>query len=470
MSSKIFIAVTLTAGLLLSEVAVRAKDGDDAPKPAAAGGDDSAVVSSDGVPDTPDTRPVSGMQNVSLGSQSGSHSLVLPSFGVTSAVQMNPYQGTQSNTQSLTSTTYVSGRLGVNEISGHSELLFDYLAGGGFSNYSGQGSSLIQSLSVAETVHWGRWSQMFGDHLTYLPGSSFDFGGLGGLDNLGVNLGAVGSTPGFRQDLLPNDSIMTAGDTAVSNSAMVQTSYALGYRSSLTFGGAYGTLNFLRGGLQDSNSVSATAGYNYLLSPLNSISISYGFGRMTLSGVPQRFDNHAVQLSFARRLTGKMSFQVGAGPDVQLFDSTISGESRVVSWAAYSSMSYRIGRVASGLTYSHSLTGGSGVLPGAETDTVSGSLGRALGRWHASLSGGYSSNQALQQTTGNTHPVRLQGWFAGVSASRSFLRLGSFFISYNVAGQSSLAGVCALPVCGTNTFIQTASAGYNWGFRPIIVQ
>jgi hypothetical protein len=450
------------AGFVLGLSGVQAQDNGAAPKPAMSTGVLSSVSHGDdspaAAPDTPDARPVSGVQNLSLGSQSGSHSFLLPSLGVTSTVRVNPYQANQINAPSLLSTSFVSGRLGINKLSGHSELLVDYLTGGGFSNYSNDGNSVIQSLDFSETVRWGRWTQMFGEQFSYLPGSSFNFGGLGGLNNLGVSLGNAGLAPGFRQDILPQQGFMTTG-ARISNAAVAQTTYALGYRSSLAFSGTYGRLDFLGNGLQDNSTMSATAGYNYLLSPLNSMSIGYSYGRVMLSNSVHDMENHSVQLSFARRITGRLSFQVGAGPDVQLYSAPLAGPSTVVSWAAHS-----------GLEYSHSLGGGSGVLPGAETDTFSGHLGRGFGHWQASISTGYSSSQGLQQTFGSSDAPRLHAWFAGVQASRNFSHFGGMFVSYNVGGQSNLAGICSAAACAQNTLIHTVSIGYNWGFRPIALE
>jgi hypothetical protein len=445
--------------------AARGQDSVDAPKGAMAG-ENTASLQSGAPTDIPDTRPLAGIQNLSLGSQSTGHSFLLPSFGVTSAIQFNPYTNS-AGSSSPTTTTYVSGRLALNKISGRSELLLDYLAGGGFSSYSNEGNSVIQNLDFSETIRGGRWSQTFGEQFSYLPSSSFNFGGLGGLNSLGVGLGGVGVTPGFRQDIIPNQSILTTGAARISNAAMTQTTYALGYRSSLSFFGTYGTLNFLDSGFQDTSSISAGAGYNYLLSPLNSMSISYGFSRFTFSNLPFGADSHSVQLSFARRITGRLSFQIGAGPDVQVYKSPLAAPGTVLAWMLDTGLSYQLRNWQTGFTYSHSLSGGSGLLEGAETDMFTGHLGRTFGAWHGSLATGYSKNQSLRQSS--LSAVTPQGWFAGVRMSRQFVSFGSLFVSYNAFRQSGLATICSPPACGSQ-LTQTISVGYNWGFRPIVLE
>lgn len=451
--------------IVLCVPAVRGQESFDAPKPAMAG-DNTASLQSGAPTDIPDTRPLAGVQNLSLGSQSTSHSFLLPSFGVTSAAQFN---GSGSvGDSSPTSTTYISGRLALNKISDRSELLLDYIAGGGFSSHSNEGNSVIQNLDFSETIRAGRWSQTFGEQFSFLSASSFNFGGLGGLSNLGVGLGTVGITPGFRQDLIPNQSILTNGAERISNTAMVQTTYALGYRSSLSFFGTYGTLNFLDNGFQNNSSISAGAGYNYLLSPLNSMSVSYGFGRFMFANLPFEVDTHSLQLSFARRITGRLSFQIGAGPDIQLYQTPLAGPPTHLAWTLNSGLNYRLRDWETGFGYTHSLTGGSGVLAGAETDMFLGHVDRTIGRWHTGLAAGYSKNHPLEQTS--TSVVTLQGWFGGVQISRQVASFGSLFASYNVSRQSGLASLCSLPACATNQVTQTVSVGYTWGFRPIVLE
>jgi hypothetical protein len=453
--------------LVLCVPAAHPQEVGDAPK-AAMVGDSVAALQSSAPADIPDTRPVAGVQTIGLGSQATSHSFLLPSFGVTTQVQFNPYNSGSAGNPSPGSTTYLSGRLALNKISARSELLLDYLTAGGFANYPNGGSSAIQSLDFAETIRGGRWTQTFGEQFTYLPASSFNFGGMGGLGNFGVGLGGVGVAPGFRQDLVPNQSILTNGAARISNSALAQTTYALGYRSSLSFFGTYGTLHFLDGGLQNGTNIASGAGYNYLLSPLNSMSLSYGFSRFTFSQLAVGAESHTALISFARRITGRLGFQVGAGPDFQVYRSPLAGPRSTFSWALNSGLNYQLRNWETGFNYSHSLTGGSGVLPGAETDMFSGRIGRAFGSWQASVSAGYSRNKALLQTSFAT--ISPQGWYGGAQVNRRFVSFGSLFISYNASGQSSLAAVCPLPACATNRVTQTVSLGYNWGFRPIVLQ
>jgi hypothetical protein len=204
---------------------------------------------------------------------------------------------------------------------------------------------------------------------------------------------------------------------------------------------------------------------------MNSISVFYRFNEIRFSGLSQRIEDHSVQVSYALRITGRLSFQLGGGPSVNLYQSPLAGGSAVTSWTASSSLSYHYRHLGTGLSYNHFVTGGSGLLVGARTDLLSGNLNHPLNRdWDATVSGGYSKNHALQQTTSNANSTSPQAWFATVQVSRHFVLYGSLFIGYSASGQSSLASICTLPACGVSSLSSSVTIGYNWGLRPIVVE
>jgi hypothetical protein len=364
------------------------------------------------------------------------------------------------------------GRLALSRSSGRSSLSLDYMTGGSFSTDSNQGNFGIQNLHFSDMIHWGRWSTMFGDQLSYTPQSPFGFAGLGSLNNLGVGLGnVVGTNSDFRNNFLPGQSILITGSPQISNAVIVEADYALSHRASLTFAGSYGLLDFVNAGFQNSSNASFQGGYNYLLDRKNSIAVFYRFNTTMFSGHSQGIQDHSVQLSYARRITGRLSFQVGGGPDELIYKSPLAGPSTVTSWTASSSLSFRYRHLGTGFSYDHSVTGGSGLFAGARTDLFSGYLSHAINRdWEGSVSSGYSRNHALQQTTPNANSTSPQSWFATAQVSRHFVRYGSLFITYSASGQSSLASICTLTACRVSSLSSTVSIGYNWGLRPIVLE
>jgi hypothetical protein len=433
----------------------------------------SAILYSD--PEAPgilDSRPLSGVQKLTLGMTPARQSFLLPSFTVMTQVQSNPYSSGQNGGRTVGSSTYLTGRLGLNRVTPASAILLDYLGGGTFSQGLGQSNSMIQSLDFSSTLTRGRWSLTAGDVFSYLSQSPFGFGGLGGLNGFGVPLGnGVGTSPGFNSGIAPDQTIFLDGQRQLRNAVVCQLGYELSRRSTMTFAGTYDVQNFIDSGLQNGNTATFSSGYNYLLSRQDTIAFSYSYSMFLFSRNNPSFSDHTGMLSYARRISGRLSFQIGAGPQVQIFDSALAGPGRVVSWALATSTDYQYGDMSTSLTYSHGLSGGSGVLRGSETDTVQGTVSRTIGkRWNTSVGVGYSRNAALEQTARSASSIAPQTWYGTASLNRRFLGYGGLFLAYTASKQSRLSALCGLPACGAGATTHTGSIGYTWGTRPIVLR
>ena len=180
--------------------------------------------------------------------------------------------------------------------------------------------------------------------------------------------------------------------------------------------------------------------------------------------------NHGATFSYSRRVTGRMSFQVGTGPQFQVFQEPGSADQTAINWTLQTGLSYEAGRTNLGASFSHSQTGGSGLFIGAETDTITGSANRRLNRsWAGSMSVGYARNQTLKQTTPTGNSANPETWFATAQVSRQFFRYSSISFSYGFSHQSSLSGFCTLSVCGASTNSHFVTVGYTWGLRPLVL-
>jgi hypothetical protein len=351
-----------------------------------------------------------------------------------------------------------------------STLTLDYLAGASFSNDQRQGTSGIQSLDFSDTIHHGRWSFMVGDQFTYLSESPFGFGGLGGLNGYGVPLGNGGVGAGSGLDgQSPNQSILVNGARA-SNAVLGQGDYGLTHRSSLTIGVNYGFLDYFTGGFSNDSSVTVTAGYNYQMNRKDSLSISYLYDRFMFSQSNLDFSSHVIKFGYARRVTNRVSFQIAAGPQIQLFNAALQGPQTLVGWTLSSSAVYSRGSFGADVDYVHALTGGSGIFFGAETHTVSGTLNKTYSHdWNSSVGFGYSMNKALQQTNVNADSIAPQSWFFFARLNRRIFANSSLFFSYQLTEQSALTGACTPPACRSTATSQMGSIGYTWGLRRIIL-
>jgi hypothetical protein len=434
---------------------------------------EAVVPYSNAEPDSiPDTRPLSGFQQLSLGTSNANHSFLLPSFTAVAQVQSNPYTSGQYSGSSLSESGTLSGRLALNHITQSTSLTLDYLAGASFASGGGDGTSGIQSLDFSDTFHRGRWSLTAGDELMYLSQSPFGFGGLGGLNGYGVPLGngGVGVGSGLGGSA-PDQTVLVDGAARLSNGVLGQADYALTHRSSLTFGADYGFLKFFSNGFFNNSTLAIQGGYNYALSRQDSFSISYHYGRFMFANATPGFQNQGVSFGYARRVTSRISFQVGAGPEFQSFTLPLKGPSNLISWGLSSSLTYARGGLGAGISYSHALSGGSGVLGGAESDTVTANINQAINHdWSGSLSGGFSKNRALQQTTVNAGSISPEVWYFSARASRHFFANGSLFVNYGLSKQTGLTAICPLPSCQVGTITHTGSIGYTWGLRQIVLE
>jgi hypothetical protein len=438
-----------------------------APYSAALPAGSSSIMTSDsnaGVQAAPGDRPLSGLQEQTLGPKLGARNFLVPSLSVTSQVATN---STASGFDKPTPFNFVLGTLDLNHASDRSEMFLHYSGGGMFSPYL---NSAIQDLEFTDSFKWQRWSLLVGDEVSFLSESSFGFGGVGGLEFLN---GASPFGPGgfLNPILAPNQTIPTIIVPRLSNTAVTQLEYTLSPRSSWTASGSYGTLNFLGVGFINSAQAQFQTGYNYLLSPQSSIAVIYRFDDFRFTHLPQRIGDQLVQLGYSRYVTGRLSLQLAAGPSMEMFRGALTGYRNHFSWAMGSSLNYRMDRTTLLLSYNHLVTGGSGVLVGAQTGQVEARIQRKLSpRWQGSLSVGYATNGSLVPLTTGSGSQYFNSWYAAARLNHQFRPGTSFFVSYGARLQATNAAGCATPNCVSNFIGHELSVGFNFGMRPILFQ
>lgn len=419
----------------------------------------------------PDSRPLAGAQNLTLGTIGFNRTFLVPSFSVGMRVENANYSGPSNG---VAVQTVMTGRLDLNRKTGRSELILGYVGGGTLSRNHVYGNSAIQGLTVSDTTQLGRWSLLFGDQFNYISESPFGFGGAESLLGAGFgNIigGAVGSPASFRPDLLPNQTVLLNRAPRISNSAMVQADYQLDRRSSVTVLASRGILKFIDAGFQNGRNTLFQTGYNYTLNRKDSISVVYRLNVFSFSNFSQDVRDQSVQLMYARRIAGRLSFQLGAGPDVITFHSPLRGSGTVVNWTMSSGLNYQFRKTTAAFNFNRGVTGGSGILPGAETNQFQGSLGRNLNRnWDGSVSLGFSKNQGFRQTSSSANPISPDTRFLTTHVSRSFGRTGSLFFDYTAAKQSNILLSPTISAHDVRSMMHTISIGYKWGLRPIVIE
>lgn len=420
---------------------------------------------------TPDQRPVTGVQPLTLGQYSESHGFLLPSINAVTQLETNP---ADSGSGSVSLISYLLGRLDLHHISGHSEIVLNYAGGGVLSTYGNNGNGLIQDLQFSDKIQWQRWSLFVGDETSYLSESTFGFGGVGGLGFLGgISQTAPGGTlggslPFLDTALTPSETIPTENVPRLSNTTVLQVEYQVSPRSSWTAAAAYGLLQFFGAGYIKSNSELLQAGYNYQLSPLSSIGLLYRFDTFGFANLAPRIYDHVAELSYGRRITGRLGFQIGAGPEIDLFPASLASPSNHLSWTLGSSLNYQLGRTAISFSYDHLLTAGSGVLVGAETNLLQASASRNLSqRWVLLVTMGYARNQSLAQGTAGAIEPAFSSWYTSGQINHQIRPGASIFLAYGMGLQGTNTATCTASNCGKNYISGQLSLGLNWGLRPI---
>ena len=220
------------------------------------------------------------------------------------------------------------------------------------------------------------------------------------------------------------------------------------------------------------------AGYNYQLSPKDTIAVSYQFAADRYSGnTGQSLNLNTIQGSYARRVTGRLAFQIAAGPQITSSTSPITGSASSagltgssgtgVYLALNTSLLYQLRHALLSASYSHSVTGGSGVLAGAETNvalgTVSGQVTRTV---HAIWNAGYSRNEGVAIGTSSASQI-YNYWFTGVSLSRTIGRSLDMFMNYEFQYQDNSASGCIAATCTGNVTRNQIAFGVNLHKQPI---
>jgi hypothetical protein len=407
-------------------------------------------------------QPLSGVQAPTLGPAVGARNFLAPSLSATSQFSSG---STGAGFGQPADFNYLLGTLNLNHVSDRSELLLHYSGGGMFSTYL---NSAIQELEFTYNFKWQRWTLLIGDEVSFLSESPFGFGGVGGLQFLSGD-SPFGPGGSLSSILGPNQTIPTIMVPRLSNMLVSQIEYKASPRGSWTASGSYGTLNFFGVGFINSAETLFQTGYNYSVSPQSTIAVIYSFDDFRYSEFPQTIEYNALKFGYARYLTGRMSFQLAAGPSVVMLRGVFTGYANNLSWALASALNYKWDNTTVSLSYDHLVTGGSGVLVGAQTGQVQATLERKLSpRWRLSASLGYASNGSLIPNTTSFNFQHYNSWYAAARFNHQMRPGTDLFVGYGAELQAVNAAGCTSPNCSSNFISHQLSVGFNFGLRPIL--
>jgi hypothetical protein len=411
-----------------------------------------------------DYTPLTGIQNATLGIPDFEHSYWVPGIQYGATVISPPSNQPGS---SWYINNYVVGNLSVLDTWSRAQFAFNYSGGGYFSSDSSQGNGQYQTVGLSETFHSDRWLFQVLDQFSYLPQSSFGFGGGTNLGVPGVG-GSLGSSgPGLGNNFVPNQSIAGFGPR-YSNAAGLQFTYALSKRSSFTAYGTYGLLTFINPGNFDSTTLSAGFGYNYAITRKDTIGVVYRFTNNQYPGNPQAYADQTASFAYGRKITGRIGLQLLAGPEYTRFRIPIGTTSSQLgaSVSAYLTYGFEKGSITGG--YNHGLSGGSGVLIGSISDQVNLGVSRKLTRpWTGFLSVGYAHNRPVVSSA--TAGASYNSTYVGGGVGRPFGRNLNFSVAYTASINNTGSGGCTGQGCGTNYNYQSVTINVQWHTRPFLI-
>jgi len=453
------------------------EDAKDKPKPAARvllpvpdlNGDQQDDNANEGQNLLPDTNPLTGVLAPTLGSPEMRHSYWVPGIQYSNTITSSPLsQGGSSG--GWTSVNYTAGNLSLFEEWRSSLIKMNYSGGGYFSSDSVQGDGQFHQLDMEYQINGRHWGLLFMEQFSYLPESSFGFGGATGLSFPGIG-GPLGTPiPGLQGGYLPNQSNFASTGPRYSSSSAAQINYQMSARSSITFSGVYGILRFVQPGNIESNSPSWTAGYNYALSHKDTVGISYRFNIYEYLGLSQRLGDHSAQLNYGRKITGRIALQLAAGPEVTFYRIPIGSKSQRNSVFGNAILTYAFKRASISLNYSHGVNGGGGVLVGSSGDQAGVSANRQLTRtWQGNLNFSYAKNAALSNLNGVSSPA-YNSWYAGAGLNRPLGREASFSISYQAQNQNTSLSSCTGPSCSSSYLVNLIALSFQWHTRPFVLR
>jgi hypothetical protein len=419
----------------------------------------------------PDTRSLTGVQDLSLGQPATSRSYWQPHLDVTTTADSNPLTGT--NQTGWSSFTSIYGGIDLHRTSGNSALLLSYIGGGSFSNDGNASDGVIQGMNVSEKLTYRRFAVSLIDQFLYGPQTAVGSGQIPGS-----TVGAGGGNIGLGGGYTPGQSVLTERGQRITNSSDVEVDAYLTARSSLTFVGGYSLLDGLDDSLLNYGNVIASAGYNYQMSPDNTIGVSYQFSGFNYSNFNQSIKNNIVSVSYGRRITGRLAFQASGGPDIAFVRMPItaggtgtptSGSQTQVYGSFNTSLQYKVGRTSMSAAYSRGISGGSGVLPGAINDNVTGSVNRQLTRtFSGGWNGGYSRNHGLSTNETTFVNQTFNYWFTGLNLNHPWGRTMNLYVNYQLQYQEANTSICTVPTpaCGASVTRNTITVGLGWHKQP----
>ncbi len=467
------------AALLAASAIVRAQQGGAPPASTPPGAPQTAAGSAVPPPQEPppapprDTSPLGGVQ-AAVALAAGERSYLLTTFSIAQDGDTNAQFSPQGS--GLEEVTIPVAHVSLNRVLTRGQFVADYL--GGALIYDSQSSlnGIFQQFGFSQEFKLRRWDVLLTDRASYLPQSPFGFSGVDLIGSVGSGwqsgLGA-GLNP-LNSSFAPSQSVFTGQFGRFMDVGAAQVQYWVTPRTSVFATGAFTTMQFgnqttslASQPLLSGNNLIGTAGVDHLVTSKDTLSLVYTHSQFNFVGFPETVYSNFVQAGYGRRITGRLALALFGGPELTTVRQLGVNLQRQLLAAGQGHLDYQLPRTGLSLTYLVGATPGSGVLAGAETSEITGSLSRQLTRtWTGSLSLGYAHNTALEP---NNLGVKnsYNSEFGGLRLDRNWGRSTKVFFMYNVERETANSVLCAGTACGRQFMRQIFGVGLSYSARPI---
>lgn len=318
------------------------------------------------------------------------------------------------------------------------------------------------TVGVSQDIEWERWVVRLRNDFVASPQATFS-----GLDTGGFGVGQIGLLATILPGLAPNETIQTGYTMRLNEVGLGEVDYRLSRRATLTFSGSYGILHFLSPGYIDSHEANGRVGYNYALDAKNTLGFLYEYTLLGYNGLGQKVSSNLGQVTFGRRVVGRLAFAVAAGPERLELDNYASAVQSQWAWSAYALVTYAQRRTNYSVTFSRGLVGGAGVLLGAYGDLLTGTVSYQLARaWTASAGGGYARNNNVTAATAQPNANLFSNYYGNANLTHNLNRHLVLALTYGVQKQNTV-GVCPVANCGIVGLRQVGGFTLDWHTQKI---
>jgi hypothetical protein len=385
----------------------------------------------------------------------------------------------------------------------------DYIGGVAYYAHTGQGVQSLQQMDLDQKINWKRGELSLRDSFSYLPEGNFGgaYGSMGsqGIASLGNSAfgGFWGGNSLGNLGLAPRILNVSVADVSESLSPKSTVTVAGGYAFTHYYGTDTTGKSFIGG-----SQVSVQVGYNRLLTPKTQIALVYGYQAFDFSVQGTAFHSHVIQGLFGHRITGRLDFLVGAGPQItstntqtatcsltivaafycQVFGGTLiptTEKNTSLGLSAQARLRYKFPKAAVYLEFKRFDTSGSGFFAGSQSNILNLGGDRPLSRvWDAFVNIGYSTNARLQplsesqliecanpqgsQTACPANNANSYNYgFAGAGMHRAFGREWHGYFSYQFNRLSFANSFCTTGPCNRISNQSLVTFGLDWTPRPI---